>query len=714
MVAAAVRQTAAGNPLALVEIPKLLTPEQAAGRVPLPDPLPGGVEIQRLFQRRITRLPPEAQRALLLVAASDAETAGAIAGLLDREGLEETEKAGFVKVEGGIRFRHPLMRSAAYWGATDAERRAAHRTLAEAVPHVRPSLSRAWHLALSTFAPNEEIAAELAAAAEDAAARGAHGSAGSALERAARLTLDSDARAHRLVAAAENLQLVGRFNEAFALLDEAIATTTDSGLLGRVYLIRGQGLIWVGSPHDAHAILAEGAARLEAADPAAAALLRAESARALMPAAYPERCLAIAEQARATAAQSGGEPLVVATAATAQALILLGETRRSAAVMAEAGAAVESTDEFTRAHFMILRASLLADLGNYDESRALFEEVIGAGRGQSAPGLLPYPLAGLAYVDYRTGRWTRAYAEASEAVDLARDTGQLNFLTICLCALGQVEAGLGRGHASRLHTAEALSVARSLGTDVVVLYAGAARLLVALGEGHFEEGIVVGEPVARLFDERGYRDPSLTQWHGDLVEAYVRAGRTDDAKRLLDRFEELAQQTGGAWALGVAARCRGLLAAEKAFEDELSQAVEELERARAPFELARTQLCLGERRRRVRRRSDARAPLRAALETFENLGARPWAERARSELRACGGWAREAVPAPTENLTPHELQVALVVARGATNREAASELFVSPKTIDFHLRNIYRKLGIRSRNRLASLLASELQATPTG
>jgi DNA-binding CsgD family transcriptional regulator len=604
------------------------------------------------------------------------------------------------------------MRSAAYWAATDGERRAAHRTLAEAVPHVPPSLSRAWHLALSTFAPDEEIAAELATAAEDAAHRGAHGSAGSALERASRLTLDSHVRAHRLVAAAENLHLVGQFKEAFALLDEAIATTTDAGLLGRAYLIRGQGLIWVGSPHDAHAILAEGASRLEAADPATAALLRAESAHALMPAAYPQRCLAIAEQARATAAQSGGQPLVVATAALAQASLLLGEAQRSAALIAEATAA--STDQFTSAHFMILRASFLAVLGKYDESRALFEDLIGAGRGQSAPSLLPYPLAGLAYVDYRTGRWTRAYAEAAEAVDLARETGQLNFLAFCLCALGQVEAGLGRGDACRLHTAEALSHARSLGSDAIVLYAGAAHLLAALGEGRFEEGIVVGESVARLFDERGYREPSLVQCHGDLVEAYVRAGRTDDAKRLLGRFEELAHQTGGAWALGVAARCRGLLGAEQAFETEFSQAVEDLEWARAPFELARTQLCLGERRRRARRRIDARGPLRAALETFENLGARPWADRAQVELAASGERAKRRDPTAAERLTPQELQVALAIARGTTNREAAAELFLSPKTIEFHLGHIYRKLGIRSRSQLTRLLADREVAVASG
>jgi tetratricopeptide (TPR) repeat protein len=403
------------------------------------------------------------------------------------------------------------------------------------------------------------------------------------------------------------VQLVGRFEEAFALLDEAITTTSDTPLKGRASLAQGRGLLWAGSPHEAHALLAEAASRLEPLDRATSVLLRTESANTLMPAAYPQRFLAVAEQARAAAAEIGGEPLVVATAAVAQALVLVGEARRSTAVLAEAN--VDAADPLTRAHFMLLRASSLAILERYDESRAILDEVVATGRQQSAPSLLPFPLAALAYVDFRTGRWTRAYAGATASVDLARETGQVPTLTFCLSALAQVEAGTGRARECNEHAIEALQIARSLGGDAIVLYAGAARLLSALGTGAFDDGIVIGESVARLFDERGYGEPAVAQWHGELVEAYVRAGRPSDAANLLERFEELARETGGAWALGVAARCRALLAADPAFENEFELALQELGRTSAPFERARSELCLGERRRRARRRTDARHPL---------------------------------------------------------------------------------------------------------
>jgi DNA-binding CsgD family transcriptional regulator len=196
------------------------------------------------------------------------------------------------------------------------------------------------------------------------------------------------------------------------------------------------------------------------------------------------------------------------------------------------------------------------------------------------------------------------------------------------------------------------------------------------------------------------------QWAPDLIETYVRTGRADDAVRVLERFSGEAEATGRTWALAAAARGRGLLAPDDAFEAEFAEALTRHAETTEPFELARTQLSLGERRRRTGRRADARAPLRAALAAFERLGAVPWAERARSELRAAGETVHEQAR-PIGDLTPHELKVALVVARGATNKEAAAELFLSPKTIDYHLGHVYRKLGVRSRTQLARLLADQ-------
>jgi DNA-binding CsgD family transcriptional regulator len=215
------------------------------------------------------------------------------------------------------------------------------------------------------------------------------------------------------------------------------------------------------------------------------------------------------------------------------------------------------------------------------------------------------------------------------------------------------------------------------------------------------------EQVARGVERQGIGEPAVVPWAADLVEALLRAGRRSDAERALRRLEEQAQQTGGKWAGAAAARCRGLLSSDEELDETFLHALDLHERTVGPFERARTLLCYGERLRRGRRRTDAREPLRASLEVFERLGAAPWAERARSELEATGEQLRRGDDHPSQRLTPQELQVALVVARGATNREAGAALFLSPKTIETHLGRVYRKVGVRSRTELAALLARD-------
>jgi DNA-binding NarL/FixJ family response regulator len=215
--------------------------------------------------------------------------------------------------------------------------------------------------------------------------------------------------------------------------------------------------------------------------------------------------------------------------------------------------------------------------------------------------------------------------------------------------------------------------------------------------------------LAQLSEDRGLQDPSTVEWQPDLVEACLRTGQYERGNAAAGVLTAQAEHTHGLWALAVAARCRGLLANDVDFEEHLAEALAWHGRTTMPFERARTLLCLGERRRRAGRRVDAREPLREALGIFEHLGAQPWAERARGELRAAGatvGSAREAGRL-ADQLTEHELRVAVAVAQGASNREVAANLFVSPKTVDFHLRQIYRKLGISSRTRLAAALAAE-------
>jgi DNA-binding CsgD family transcriptional regulator len=226
-----------------------------------------------------------------------------------------------------------------------------------------------------------------------------------------------------------------------------------------------------------------------------------------------------------------------------------------------------------------------------------------------------------------------------------------------------------------------------------------------LGLGRYEEVVAGLAPVAAYADQSSLANPIVVQWRPDLIEAYIRLDRRDEARASLERLEQEAEHSQLTWARAAAARCRGLLAEEGAYEEEFQAALALHDATPTPFERARTELCFGERLRRTGQRVEARTWLRKALDTFESLGAEPWAERARSELRASGETARRRDTAASDQLTAQELQVAMIVAGGATNREAAAALFLSPKTIEFHLGHIYRKLGLRSRAQLAAVFA---------
>jgi DNA-binding NarL/FixJ family response regulator len=342
----------------------------------------------------------------------------------------------------------------------------------------------------------------------------------------------------------------------------------------------------------------------------------------------------------------------------------------------------------------------------HDKARGLFSRVIGQAREESVPSVLPYTLVGQAELDFRTGGWARAYANASEAVTLARQTEQPVSLAFALACLARIEAAQGRDRDCREHATEAFDLAAG-GAASVVVYAAAALGLLELGEGRIDEAIEQLDRVRTEVEAHGLVLPTVIQWAPDLIEALARAGRGDVALELLASFEQSAEASMSVWALGVSARCRGLLGAGDDFEADFSRALELQEAAGVPFEIARTELCLGERLRRARRRKEARAVLRSAIERFERLGAVPWAERAKTELHASGETVQPGGVIATNELTPQELQVALVVAKGATNREAGAALFLSPKTIEAHLGRVYRKLDVRSRTELAALLARE-------
>jgi DNA-binding CsgD family transcriptional regulator len=357
--------------------------------------------------------------------------------------------------------------------------------------------------------------------------------------------------------------------------------------------------------------------------------------------------------------------------------------------------------------YQLLRPSgqVLTWVEQYEAAGETFARTIAAARSQGALGTLPFLLAGLSDLEFRTGAWASASAHAAEAVQIAEDTNETTMLAYGLACRARVEAGLGRDDCRPLVERAFELGARTIGG--VVGYALSALGLLELGLGRNEEAVRILEGLAGEAEARGLREPSVVQWAPDLVEAYVRAGRRTDAEQALAPFEALAAETHRVWAQAASARCRGLLADDAAFESAFEGALSLHARTTTPFELARTELCFGERLRRGRRRADARAPLRRALATFEQLGSSPWAERARAELAATGETARRRDANAAEELTPQELQVALVVANGATNKEAGAALFLSPKTIESHLSRVYRKLDVRSRTELVRRLVNE-------
>jgi DNA-binding CsgD family transcriptional regulator len=699
----------AGNPLALLEAPSLLSPSQLTGEVPLEGPLPTGKALERAFLEQVEKLPPETQRALVIVAASPSSGLEGIIAALRRAGIEpevldRAEKARMTAIEGDrLEFAHPLLRSAIYHGAPEMLRRAAHDALAAGGGARRP-----WHLAAASEAPDAAVVTELEDSAAEASGRGGHAEAALALAAAARLAETSERQAALLRDAADEARKAGQSAKALELVEAALASAKEPELRARIEHLHGVIEMWSGSALAAYERLRTEARRVEASDPSRAARLLTDAAWACFMAGEVNLGVEVAEQATTIGEGHGGLAEIASSALLGIALLLRGERGRAEPLLRRHQPLLEDPAFIERGYALVWPAAqTLVWLEEHDRARAAYESVIDRARAQSTPTVLPYTLTGLADLDFRTGGWARAYANASEAVALARETGQPAALSFALAGLARIEAAQGRETDCRLHATEALDLGSGgVGAGSVVVYAAAALGLLDLGLGRIEESIAHLSRVADEVRAHGLLLPTVLQWAPDLIEGLARGGHAEDAARMLAELEGAAEASMSTWALSVAARGRGLLA-DDAFDDDFARAIELQETLGAPFEIARTELCLGERLRRTRRRKEARGVLRRAIERFERLGAAPWAERANKELRASGEAVQPGAVIATNALTPQELQVALAVAKGATNREAGAALFLSPKTIEAHLGRVYRKLEIRSRTELAALLARE-------
>jgi DNA-binding CsgD family transcriptional regulator len=700
----------AGNPLALLELSRLLSERQLAGQDPLGSPLPAAVTVEQSFRQRVAALPESTQRALLVVAASESGRLHDIEPALETldlrvEDLDGAERAGLIDcTDETAVFRHPLLRSAVYHSATASARRAVHRALAAAAIDEPTQAGRAWHLAAGAAEHDEEVGAVLERSARETRRRGGHAEAASALARAAELTQAPILRARRLLEAADGARIAGRSEWALRLLDDAMAATSDPLLSAEIQHLRGVVEMWRGEPLQAYAVLVAGAESAQAVNPSKAARMLADAGWACFMAGNIQDGLDVSRRGRAVADGTDDVTEILAGATYGLALLLGGDSEQAMPLFQRYQRLREGAPAEVRAYHLLRPAGqVLMWLERYDAARTLFDEMIALARAESALGALPYALAGLADVNFRTGNWVAAYAGASEAVRIADETDQRTLLAFALISLARVEAAQGREAECRAHVASALD---NLPSGSIAAYAQSTFGLLELGLGQTPEAITVLRELAHNARLRGLEEPNAIQWAPDLVEAYMRAGRPDDAAEELALFAGQAQRTGRTWALAAASRCRGLLADDGDYDEAFAEAFEWHEHTRTPFEKARTELCYGERLRRDKRRADAREPLESALRTFEKLQAAPWIERAASELAATGVTARAREQSAAGQLTPQELQVALTVAEGATNREAGAALFLSPKTIETHLSRVYRKLNVRSRTELAHLLAT--------
>ena len=700
-------EATAGNPLAMLEVAPAAASLTGTG---LAAPVPVSRRITEAFLHRTAPLPERTRRVLIMASASDggeltvlARAAGSMG--LDLADLTPAETAGLVRLHDGVaEFRHPLARAAIYNDALPDERRQAHRALAAALPD-RDADRRAWHLASAAVGPDEPACSAVQQAGERARQRSAYATAAAAFERAARLTADDDLCDQLLYAAADAAWLAGAVDRAAALVDELRARAPQGVLAARVERLRGELLVRRGPVTEGHSVLVAGAELAAAAgEPELGALMLAPAASACFYAgAAATMASTTAVALKLLPAAPSERSAFVCTMAHGLALVLVGDGELGADTIRRAFILIDSSpalrQDTSLLAWTVLGALWLREAGG----RAVIDRAVTEGRRQSAVSVLVYLLQLAARHDATADRWTAAAAGYHEAIALARDTGYGTDLAATLAGLAWLEARQGKEPECRAHVSEAQALAARLGVGTHRIWTFAALADLELGLGHLDVALEhLREQQAEL-DTLGIDDVDLSPTP-ELVEILIRLGDPAGAATIATPHALQASAKGQPWPRARAARCAGMLAADDGFDACFSEALEFHGLTPDVFERARTHLAYGARLRRARRRVQAREQLRAALDIFERLGATPWIGQASAELAATGETARRRDASTLDQLTPQELQVALLLSEGHTTRAAAAQLFLSPKTVEYHLRHVYQKLGIRSRTELSASL----------
>ncbi len=697
-----------GNPLALIEIPPLLDDGQRAGTRPLPDPLPSGRSIERAYQRRVQELRADVQTMLLLIAASETHDLAEVMAAADELGVDPAdlgpaEQAGLVVVSGReVVFRHPLVRSAVYHSADPPSRRAAHRAMAASVQGPFAEDRQAWHAAAGADGPDEAIAIMLEQVALRVRYRGGRWAATETFQRAAELTPDPERRAGRLHQAALEALRAGRYEVGERSADAGIAITQRPLTRADLRLVRGRSMLWRAPTSETLRYLVEAADDVQQVDPARAAVLLAEAANVTLTGDV-RVAIELARRAHAIG-QQVGPPLEHLTGyRLGYALLIKGEESTARPLLQQwldhlhaPGALVVPID-------VTYAALAYTWLDEYELSRRLHDGTVLQARAMNAFGLLPFALAGRAELNFRTGDWSAAEEDANESITLGLEFAQGTLLAFCWIPLIELDAARGNRNEC---LERAISVFEAEAPPAKV-YGEAVLGVLHLGVGELDAAIAHLEASERRLAEFGVAEIATTMALPNLIEAYARAGRTEQAWAELARLEETAERTQRTWTRACAARCRGLLT-PTGFQRHFRQALELHSSLPNAFDQARTELCFAERLRRAGERTEARQWLRSALTVFKKLDARCWVNRAEVELRATGERVAARKAPPGSELTAQELQIARLVAAGATNREVAAALFLSTKTVERHLSAAYRKAGVRSRTQLARVVHQQI------
>jgi DNA-binding CsgD family transcriptional regulator/tetratricopeptide (TPR) repeat protein len=699
---------ARGNPLALKELPRSLTPAQLAGGFAEPDVSDLSIRIEQSYTRRLHDLPDAARRLLLVAAAEPVgdpllvRRASERLGIAFLEFVDVDATDGLLSIDERVRFEHPLVRSAVYRSATRTERRTTHLALAEATNRDVDPDRRAWHLAAAATGPDEHIAVELELSARWARARGGLSASAALLQRAVAMTGDPTRHAARALTAAEANLGVGAFGVARGLLAAAEAGPLDDLGRARVDLLRAEVAFAQNRGGDAPPLLLKAAGQLESIDPGLALDTYLEAWGAALFAGDSTRTGGLPDVSRAASNAPPRPGPAVPRDLLLQGLALIFTAGRSAAaptlrrgVAAFTGPDVSST-EMVRWGWLATRAANF--LWDYDSGLEIGKRAVQLARDS---GLLEV----LAVVDNACGQAAAFGGDFASAGVLVAEVDAVKEATgtripphagIALAALRGQESD-----AAELFDGIIVDATAS-GQGTAIQYAHWAKSVLMNGLGRYEDALAAAVVAANSTPEL-----YIASWA--LSEQVEAATRTDNADLALSALIKLAEHTETCeadWGLGLLARSRALVSASDAAEPLYQEAITRLGRTRLRPELARAHLLYGEWLRRENRRVDARSELRVAHDLMVTIGMKAFAERAQSELLATGERVRQRTAESHDELTPQELQIARLARGGLSNPEIGARLFLSPRTVEWHLRKVFVKLRIRSRQELARALPS--------